>query len=89
MQILWKRRKSLRKLIKFGYLLITLSNEKNSLFKLSCFYIYRVPTKVRSHTFNWRTGARYSLKMVFRYSKVPMRYYIRLFILPPGETRQS
>ncbi|GBO01701.1 hypothetical protein AVEN_104731-1 [Araneus ventricosus] len=46
--------------------------------------LYRVPTEVPYHPFNYRTAAAIFIRVVSRYGKVTMRYGMKPLTAPPG-----
>ncbi|GBM44218.1 hypothetical protein AVEN_15557-1 [Araneus ventricosus] len=51
--------------------------------------IYRVPTKVPYHPFNYRMATAISIRVVSRHGKVTMRYWMKPLTAPPGGKRRS
>ncbi|GBL86199.1 hypothetical protein AVEN_135116-1 [Araneus ventricosus] len=46
--------------------------------------IYRMPTQVPYHPFNYRMAAAIFIRVVSRYDKVTMRYWMKPLTAPPG-----
>ncbi|GBN49290.1 hypothetical protein AVEN_62957-1 [Araneus ventricosus] len=51
--------------------------------------IYRVPTKVPYHPFNFRMAATIFMRVVSRHGKVTMSYWMKPLTAPPGGKRWS
>ncbi|GBO15136.1 hypothetical protein AVEN_272155-1 [Araneus ventricosus] len=49
----------------------------------------RLPTEVPCHSFNYRMAAAIFIKVVSRYGKVTMRYWMKPLTAPPGVKRWS
>ncbi|GBO03950.1 hypothetical protein AVEN_220160-1 [Araneus ventricosus] len=51
--------------------------------------VYKVPTKVPYHPFNYRMATALFLRVVSRHGKVTMRYWMKPLTTPPGGKRWS
>ncbi|GBN41450.1 hypothetical protein AVEN_30096-1, partial [Araneus ventricosus] len=52
-------------------------------------HLYIVPTKVPYHPLNYRIAAAIGIRVVSRYGKVSMRYWMKPLTAPPGGKRWS
>ncbi|GBM07114.1 hypothetical protein AVEN_177078-1 [Araneus ventricosus] len=57
--------------------------------RLVQFFVYRVTNKVPYHPFNYRMAAAIFIRVMYRYGKVTMRYWMKPFTAPPGGKRWS